>query len=71
MADPPSATSARAQPPYPAVCPKCHERTGQPYDVWMPGPNIAVSVYLECETCKHQWSIEGPVPLPAQRAWRR
>jgi hypothetical protein len=53
--------------PYPIACPKCRRATGQPYDVFMPGMNIPITVYLECETCKHQWTVEAPSPLLAKR----
>jgi DNA-directed RNA polymerase subunit M/transcription elongation factor TFIIS len=55
------------QPPYPVPCPKCGEVKGQPYDVRMSGTHVAVTVYLECDKCKHQWSVQGPTPADRRR----
>jgi hypothetical protein len=56
-----------ADAPYPIACPKCRQVTGQPYDVFMPGVNVAITVYLVCDVCKHQWTVERPSPLLAKR----
>jgi DNA-directed RNA polymerase subunit M/transcription elongation factor TFIIS len=54
--------------PYPVVCPKCRQLSGQPYDVFMPAYDASVTVYLECEACKHKWAVDSPAPiLPARR----
>lgn len=70
MAAPPS-EPPRPQSPYPVVCPKCQQHTGQPYDVKMFGVRVPVTVYLECETCKHKWTTDGPAPLKRRREPRR
>lgn len=43
----------------PVVCPKCGQVKGQPYDVFMAGRIVPVTVYLECEGCHHRWSVDG------------
>lgn len=62
MADSSSAPS-RPTSAYPVVCPKCGLVKGQPYDVFMAGRNVAITVYLECVACKHQWTADAPSPL--------
>ena len=58
---------APQQPPYPIACPKCDQITGQPYDVKMAGPNTPITVYIECEACKHRWTTDAPSPLIRRR----
>jgi DNA-directed RNA polymerase subunit M/transcription elongation factor TFIIS len=56
-----------ADAPYPIACPQCRQIKGLPYDVFMPGSNTPITVYLECETCKHRWSVDRPSPIVLQR----
>jgi len=73
MADPPSVLPSRPSFAYPVPCPNCGQVTGQPYDVFMAGRYVAITVYLECEACKHQWAADAPSPLirrnTQSRAW--
>jgi hypothetical protein len=33
----------------------------------MPAENVVITVYVECESCKHKWTVERPSPLLAKR----
>jgi hypothetical protein len=56
-----------ADAPYPIACPRCQQVTGQPYDVFMCSMNDPITVYLQCETCKHQWTVDRPSPIVIRR----
>ena len=67
MASPRSPADNGPTPPYPVACPKCHQLTGQPYDVLIAGRHIPITIYLECEACRHEWCADGPAPTALRR----
>jgi hypothetical protein len=44
-----------SMPQFPAVCPRCRTRTGQPFLVSSAGATARSEVSVRCERCRTEW----------------